>query len=151
VEFENLGILLDTSKAQQDLNDVERKRQQADGLLNQTQAKSKTTWMDAVRIARASWGILSNILEIAGVTLSQTLNANIQAMFLIGQQTARIATAEALTPGMAIAAALTFVQAGLMVASAYEAERKSKELSKELKDAQQMFHAVNRIVGNYAY
>ena len=151
MEFENLGILLDTSKAQQDLNDVERKRQQADGLLNQTQAKSKTTWYDAVRIARASWGILSNILEIAGVTLSQTLNANIQAMFLIGRQTAAIAAAEVLTPGMAVAAALTFVQAGLMVASAYEAERKSKDLSKELKDAQQMFRAVNMIIGNYAY
>lgn len=151
MDFENLGILLDTAKAQQDLTDVERKRQRTDALLTQTQEKSKTTWMDAVRVARASWGILSNILQIAGVTISQTLNANIRAMFLIGQQTARIAAAEALTPGMAVAAALTFVQAGLMVASAYEAERKSKELSKEMKDAQQMFHAVNMIIGNYCY
>jgi hypothetical protein len=147
----DLGILMDVEQSRRDLRSVEDQRQRVNTGLEQTQQKAKTTWNDAMRVARASWAIFDNIMEMAGFGLSAVSKAIVNSVFLIGQQFSRIAAAEAVTPGMQLAAVITAVQAGFMIASAWQSEQKLKEESATLRNAQQIFHGINMIVGNFAY
>lgn len=151
MDIENLGIMVDTSKAMADLRAVDKVKQQTDLELTQTRMAARDTWYMAMRVIRESWGMLRGLLMGMGITVSQVTNAIVQSAFRIGQTMITIGTAEAVTPGMEIAAAITLTQAALVIAQAYQAEKSGKTSMEEISSTNLMLGNMSRMVGDYNY
>lgn len=150
-EIENLGILLDTSKAMEDLRAVENKKQEIDAGLKKTQQNTRDTVQMAITAFEVGWDMTRGVLKLAGISISGVTNAIVRSVFAIGKQLYTLATSQAVTPGMQWAAALTFVQAGITIASAIAYENESQQAMRTIEGTNMIISNVNWIIGRLNY
>jgi len=143
----NVGILLNTQEAKQQLKDVNDQVQRTNQELNQTKQNSRDTMIMAIGVIRNSYGILRGVLKAAGVTVDSITNAVITATLQMGQQFYTLATAQSVTPGMQAAAVITALQAGIIIASAINQEKEAKDISREIEATTLILGNVNSIIG----
>lgn len=143
----NLSIILDTNEAQNQLKDIEQKTKNADVALEEVKKKSRETTIAVISIIRVSYGILRGVLRASGITIDAVTNAVIQSALMMGQQMYTIATAQAVTPGMAAAAIITGIQAGVVMGTAFAAQGKAADITRDIETANMIIGNVNAMVG----
>jgi vacuolar-type H+-ATPase subunit I/STV1 len=143
----NVGILLDTSEAQKQLNEINTAVKQTNGNLDITKQEARDTLNMAMSAIRGTYSILRGVLKSAGISIDAVTNAVIQASMMAGQQLITLATAQSVTPGMQAAAVISFIQAGVIIAMAVQQEKEAKDISREIESAQSIVSGVNSIIG----
>jgi len=143
----NVGIILDTTDAKRDLNEIDAQTKKVNLELEKTKENTRDTMVQTISVVRASYGILRGVLKAAGITTSSVTNAVIQAMFMSAQAFAKLAAAETKTPFMQAAAIITAIQAGVIIAQAMQAEKESKDISREIEATSLILGNVNMMMG----
>jgi hypothetical protein len=143
----NVGIILDTTDAKRDLNEIDAQTKKVNLELEKTKENTRDTMVQTISVVRASYGILRGVLKAAGITTSSVTNAVIQAMFMSAQAFAQLAAAEAKTPFTQAAAIITAIQAGVIIAQAMQAEKESKDISREIEATSLILGNVNMMMG----
>lgn len=151
VDVENLGILLDTSQAMNDLNAVESKRLEVETGLKTTQDNTRMTKAMAFAVAAQSWEMLRGVLKLAGVTISEVTNAVVRSTLNVGNSLYQVAAAYAaagtVNPFMAAAAITTMIQAGVVIGSAIALEGQNQQAMKYISASNSILHGVNGFIG----
>lgn len=143
----NVGIILDTTAAHQQLAAVEAQASQVNQEVNTLSTNARETIRVTVGLMRSTYGMLRGALRAAGVTVDAITNAVVSATIQLGEQFLLIATAEAVTPGMKAAAVITAIQAGIIIASAVQMEKEKKERQRSIEATNLIINNVNSFVG----
>ncbi len=137
---------IDADKAVADLDRVDAKRKQVDSNLDQTNLKSEWTFHKARQVVMASFNVLTNFLEIAGISIPRTVQALVSGALSVGTALYTIATAEAVTPYMQAAAVITAISAAASIGAAFTAEAEGKKIANNIN---QTIHGINMLVGAF--
>lgn len=143
----NVGILLNTTDAKRELDQIGEEVKSTNNSLEKTKENSRDTMLMAINVIRNSYGILRGALKAAGITIDSITNAVITATLQMGQQFYTLATAQSVTPGMQWAAVITAIQAGIIIASAVNQEKESKQISQEIEATNLILNGINSIIG----
>lgn len=150
-QIENLGIILNTNQAMNELNAVEAKRQQVEGGLKSTQDNTRMTKAMAFAVAAQSWDMLRGVLKLAGVTISEVTNAVVRSTLNVGNSLYQVAAAYAaagtVSPFMAAAAITTMIQAGIVIGTAIALDGQNQQAMKYISASNSILHGVNGFIG----
>jgi hypothetical protein len=151
----NVGIILDTSKAKAELNEVESQKKVADAGLEQTKQNARDTMQVSFAVVRSSYQLLKGILKAAGVTVDGITNAVIMSTLNVGQQLYTIGTAYttagAVNPMMMAVGIATLVQSGLVINAAINQEQQSKETMRQIEITNDIMGGIVGMIGAIHY
>ena len=146
-----VNLKLNTQELRQELkqvnNEIDETNQKGAVVLKNVQKNVKLTRQQVVGLAQASWGVITGMLEAAGITISTQFKVLISSAFAAINILTPLLTAQAVTPGMQIQAALGFINLALAVASIGFAQAQEAELAAQLASGMQALNSVNGMIG----
>jgi hypothetical protein len=120
--FHDFWVCIDAGQAISDLDQVKAKNEEVDSNLKQTETRSKMTFEKARHVAMSVWNMLTNVLEMAGVTISATTRAVVSGIISVSTLMYQLGAAEAVTPALMWKAGLTIAQAEMAAVMATQRE-----------------------------
>ncbi|MFX1371333.1 MAG: hypothetical protein ACFFCE_05690 [Promethearchaeota archaeon] len=147
---EKVNLDVDTTVAKQKLDEVENKRQQVETATNKTvqEVEEKTTYayQKVLSMARSSYLAGAAFVRATGTSVSyfftSLISAGISAISLLTP----ILTAEAVTPGMQIQAAIGFLNIGIATTALIAAQLEQSKIAQQLASANEGLHNIQTII-----
>ena len=154
-DLNNYLLLIDTSKAHGELEDVEAARKNLEEKIKKTtksaDEKLGKTWMKAVSVMQGSWHAIEGIMKAVGVTIPTLLRTSIGSAFAAAKILIPIFTAMEMTPWTAIQGAFGLAQISLGIGAAVAAQREQAEIASEMSDAQSILGGVSSFIGVWSF
>lgn len=147
---EKITLDVDTSEAQRKLNEVEKKRQQVESAANKTviEVDKKTTfaYQKVLGMARSAYLAGAAFVRATGTSVSyfftSLISAGISAISLLTP----ILTAEEVTPGMQIQAAIGLINIGIATTALIAAQLQQGQIAQQLASANEGLHNIQTIL-----
>lgn len=144
-----LDLKVDESSILRQLLYIEERTKEVDRLVEKTGKKSEETWLLSVGVAQASYSLIDTITDMMGGTISATMRAVIQGAFSSIALMTSIATTASLTPGMQIAAGLSFTAIGVSIAAAIQADLQAGEIERGMESGSTMLNEISNFIGAF--
>ena len=154
-ELNNYLLLIDTKKAHDDLEEVERHRDEAEKetkkIIEEVQKESQKAFRQAVSMMQSSWHALETFARIAGYSIPEITRAVVSGAFGAIKIFIPLLTAEAVTPGMQFQAALGMAQIAMTIAAAINAQREQEEQERIFNDINSAIGTINGLIGSFSF
>jgi hypothetical protein len=154
-ELNNYFLTIDVEKAIDDLEKVEEKRKEVE---KDTKDAIKTVDKEvasmrrhAVNAMQGTWHALEGMMRSVGITMPQLLRSVISGTFAAIKLLTPILTAEAVTPGMQIQAAIGFSQVALSIVAAAAAQREAAEQENSFNNINSVLGSINSLIGAWNF
>jgi hypothetical protein len=138
--------IISSEQAKGELDNVESRRREVEGNLDKTDTHAKLTAHRVRAIAMQAWGMISSVMEMAGISISATSRAAVTGAIQISTMLYQLASAEAITPGLALKAAFTYGQA---IAAYYQARTLESEGKETAAQVNQALSSMNMMIGGF--
>lgn len=119
----------------------------SDKVLNEVDTKSTMVFSKVLTGAQMGYSTLSSLIRAAGGTVSATFETVISAAFSVMGILSPIFSAEAVTPGMQVQAALGFLQLGLSLAAITAAQANQSKLSEQIRTSLSAVRNTSSLIG----
>jgi len=147
-----IDLIINEEKINAQLNSIKEKTEKLDEIIENTNKKSSETWMLAVGVAQSSWSLLESVLSSVGIAIPGMLRATVQGAFAAINIMRPLIAAEAVTPGMQIAAGIGFANILLAIAAASTAQTAAGEIEQQMKNATgNVLADVNSLIGEFNF
>ncbi len=123
---------IDADAAIAALDQVENKRKQVEGGVKETEKASSVTFLKVRRAAMAAWNMVTNVLEMAGISMPKILSAVVSGAISVSTTLGTLASAQAATPFMQWAAALAAVGVGMSIGAAIQGEQEGAKIASDI-------------------
>lgn len=144
-----LDLKVDETTIMKQLENIEQKTKEVDRAIEETGKKSEDTWLLAVGVAQASWGLIDSITSAMGVTMSHTMRSVIQGAFSSITLLTSIATAMEITPGMQVAAGFSFAAIAVSIGAAISADIQAGQIERDIQSGGAILGDISNFIGAF--
>jgi hypothetical protein len=154
-ELNNYLLLIDTSKAHGELEELEAERKALEEKIRKTTEESKKelqrTWMKAVSVMQGTWSSIETIMRAAGVSIPTLYRTVITSAFAAAKILIPIFTAMELTPATIIQGTIGLTQIGVAIAAAIMAQREEKYAAEGLSNLNTGLSGISSLIGTWNF
>lgn len=142
---------INAEELMKDLDQVDQQREQVEENTKRTisfvDRSTRQVYQSVLRMGRASWQIMDTVLSAMGITVDYTFRAIMSAAFGVAQVLIPIFTAESITPGMQVQAALGFLELGMAMAALGQSQQQQAESQQMYSASLSVINSIQMFVG----
>jgi len=146
---------VDTTIGHRKLDVLEHRRNEvilmSDKVFRDIDTGTRLSAQKVLLAARQGYGILTSLITAAGGTVSTLFTASISAAFSVVAILTPLFTAEAVTPGMQVQAALGFLQLGLSIAAIVNAQSQQSAITNQIQGGLNALNGTANLVGTMSF
>ena len=154
-ELNNYLLLIDTSKAHAELEEVEAHRDRAEEetqkVIKKVEQESRKAFYKAVTMMQRTWYATESILRTVGVTFPEVMRTVISGVFGALAAVKPLLLAESVTGIMTAQAIFGLSQVALSIAAAISAEREQAEAERTFNDVNSILGTVSSYIGGFSF
>jgi len=154
-ELNNYLLLIDTSKAHSELEEVEAHRDRAEEetqkVIKKVEQESRKAFYKAVNMMQRTWYATESILRTMGVTFPEMMRTVISGVFGALAAVKPLLLAESVTGIMTAQAIFGLSQVGLSIAAAVKAQQEQPEIETTFNNINSVLGTVSSYIGGFSF
>ena len=148
---ERIDIVINAEEVLRALEQVDAKieetEEKAEEVIEKVEEAAIISYNQVLNMARSTWLMTQGIVRTAGGAISATFRMAVGTVLGAISMLLPIFTAEAVTPGMQVNAALGMISIGIAIAALAAAEQEQNELALQLRGANMALHGIQSFIG----